>query len=268
MPTEPIPTRSSHDELAVTVNGGRRYYGQAIGIILYDTIAPRIPGDVGNASTFDFPVRLKYADGLQASWIIKKHPDRQALPILIQAAQEFEKDGVRAITTSCGFTAVFQEEMAEAVSIPVFASSLIQVPMVHKMLGKNQKVGIITANSDALGEEHLEAAGIDSSIQLVIRGIQEGIEWRRREAELRVNPPKLEEEIVQVAVKLIRENRDVGAIVLECTQLPSFASAIQLHTNLPIFDVYTLARFIYESLFRTSFDRHRCLQILDGNRFV
>ena len=39
--------------------GGRAVYGQAIGILLTNSRFPRIPGDVGNASTFDFPVRLK-----------------------------------------------------------------------------------------------------------------------------------------------------------------------------------------------------------------
>lgn len=259
---------STHDITIKAVEGGRHYYGQAIGIMLYDTLAPRIPGDVGNASTFNFPMKLKYVKGLDPSWIIKKCPDRRALPLLIKAAQELEEEGVRAIATGHGFTVVFQKELADAVSIPVFTSSLIQVPMVHKMLGNNQKVGIITANSTALGEEHLTAAGIDKSIPLVIAGIQDGVEWRRREKVLKMDPQMLENEIVQVAKRLVSQNGNIGAIVLECTQLPSFAFAIQRETDLPVFDIYTLTNMIYNALFRKAFKRHRPRQFFDDGRFI
>ena len=64
---------------------------------------------------------------------------------MIKTAREMEKDGIRAITTSCGFNAVFQSELSNSVSVPVFTSSLLQVPMVYRMLGKGYLVGIITA---------------------------------------------------------------------------------------------------------------------------
>ena len=83
-----------------TIKGGRRFYGQAIGIILLDVLSPRVPGDIVNVSTFVFPVRLKYVKGLEVTWIVNKRPDTRALPLLKQAAQELENDGVKAITTS------------------------------------------------------------------------------------------------------------------------------------------------------------------------
>lgn len=259
---------STHDILARVVEGGRRYYGQAIGIILYDTLVPRIPGDLGNASTFDFPVRLKYVEGLDPSWVRKKHPDRKALPLLTETAQELETEGVRAVVTSDGFTVVFQKELAEAVKIPVFTSCLIQVPMIHRMLGKTQKIGIITADSTALGEEHFRAAGIDKSIPLAIAGVQEGAEWLKRETELKVNPEKLENEILGVAEQMVSKNGDIGAIVLECTGLSPFAFAVYHETNLPVFDIYTLTNMVHSVLFRKAFKRHRPRQIFDDHRFI
>jgi len=243
----------------VTVKGtGKYYYGEAIGVILYDTLTPRIPGDVGNATTFDFPVRLKYVKGLDWKKVMK--PDRPGvLPLLIKAAKELEKEGVKAITTSCGFTAVFQEELANAVNIPVFTSSLIQVPMVHRMLGDEKKVGIITANSRALSEEHFKGAGIDKSIPMAIVGIEEGEEWHRHGLESpkdiqTIDPEKVATEVVVAAKRLISENPDVGAIVLECTQLPSYALAVQKATGLPVFDIYTLTNMVYDALFRKPFN--------------
>ena len=47
------------------VRGGKAYYGEAIGILLFDERRyPILPGDVANASTYDFPVRLKVVKGL------------------------------------------------------------------------------------------------------------------------------------------------------------------------------------------------------------
>ena len=58
---------------------------------------------------------------------------------------------------------LFQKEIADAVSIPVFLSSLIQVPMVHCMLKQNQKVGILTAKKNSLTPEHLAAVGAENT---------------------------------------------------------------------------------------------------------
>jgi Asp/Glu/hydantoin racemase len=250
------------------VKGGKRFYGQAIGIILLDTLAPRLLGDIGNASSFDFPVKLKYVEGLEVSWIVNSHPDIRALPLLIHAAKELEIDGVKAITTSCGFTSVFQKDMANAVKIPVFASSLIQIPIIHQMLGDHQKIGIITADSTKLGKEHLQAAGVNDSVSVCIAGVQNGEEWKKRIQDMQVNPLRLEKEIAKVANSLVLKNPDIGAIVLECTNLPSFAFAIQKVTDLPVFDIFTLTKMIYESLFRKSFFNQRDSQFFNVNRFI
>jgi len=87
---------------------------------------------------------------------------------MIEAAQAMEQEGVKAIMTSCAFNAIFQRELANAVDVPVFASSLIQVQLVHQMLKKGQKVGIITADRVHLTEEHLEKAGITKTIPICI----------------------------------------------------------------------------------------------------
>ena len=94
--------------------GGRTTYGEALGIITLDTRFPRIPGDVGNASTYPFPVRYERVSGATVTRVIKKR-GRGLLPAFIRAAQQLESDGVRAITTTAGFLALYQREMANAV---------------------------------------------------------------------------------------------------------------------------------------------------------
>jgi len=227
------------------VVGGRTHYGEAIGIITLDTTFPRIPGDIGNASTFSFPVKLRTVKGASIDRVVKQG-DRTLLEPFIDTAKGLEKEGIRAVTTTCGFLALFQDEIAASVRIPVFTSSLMQVPLVYKMLGNGHKVGIITADSDSLSQKHLTAAGIDPSIPLAIAGMQDQKEFSRllgNESEL--EPDKIEAEIVNVAKKLASENPDMGAFVLECANLPPYSSAIQRATGLPVFDLVTLTNYVY-----------------------
>jgi hypothetical protein len=67
-------------------------------------------------------------------------PNDQVLEAVIQAARELEQEGLRAIATSCGFSAIFQREPANAVGVPVFASSRIHVSLVHRILKERLRV--------------------------------------------------------------------------------------------------------------------------------
>jgi hypothetical protein len=127
------------------IRGGRAFYGQPIGILMADAVVPRPPGDIGNAFTFDFPVRYRLVPG--ATWDRFASADPTLLDPFLEGARVLEAEGVRAMTASCGFTALFQKELASAVSVPVFASSLVQVPLVRRMLRADQQVGILTAHA-------------------------------------------------------------------------------------------------------------------------
>jgi len=113
------------------LRGGYANYGETIGILMLDTRFPRPRGDIGNALSYDFPVRYKIVRGAHATRIMGDQPDPALLEPFIAAARELEADGVKAITTSCGFLAPFQKQLAAAVNIPVFTSSLIQAPLIH-----------------------------------------------------------------------------------------------------------------------------------------
>src|SRR5919202_5926643 len=154
------------------VRGGYNTYGQAVGILMLETSFPRIPGDIGNATTFDFPVLYRPVSGAAPKRLIFER-DPGLLQPFVEAARELERAGVRAITTSCGFLALFQRQMAEAVSVPVFSSALIQVPMVYQMLRSDQRVGILTANRSALTEDHFRGVGWSSDrIPVHVTGLE------------------------------------------------------------------------------------------------
>jgi len=141
------------------VQGGHNLYGFSVGILMLDTQFPRIPGDMGNASTFDFPVRYHRVAGASPDRVVRQG-HRELLPAFVEGARFLEREGVRAVTTNCGFLAKFQPELAAAVSVPVFTSSLMLVPLVHRMLPPGRAVGILTVDASSLRPEHMTGAGI------------------------------------------------------------------------------------------------------------
>ena len=159
-------------------------------------------------------------------------------------------DGIRAITTSCGFNAIFQEELAEAVDVPVFTSSLLQVPFVQKIVGRGKEVAILTAKAAALKPGHLEAVGITKTEGLHVFGLEECPEWGKMftdfDAELDLE--KIKGEVVGVALEALRQYPGIRAYVLECTDLPPFSAEIREKTGLPVFDIITLAHAVHASL--------------------
>lgn len=181
---------------------------------------------------------------------ILENPCRKVMERMIEEAQKMVKEGVKAITTSCGFNAIFQRELADSLDVPVFTSSLLQVPMVFHTLGRNKHLGVITAKKAALREEHLRAVGITSEMPVEIFGMEECPEWNKifiapnEDVDLDV----IREEVVSTAVKAVKENPKIGAFVLECTDLPPFAQRIREVTGKPVFDFVTLVNYINSAI--------------------
>jgi len=241
---------------------GLPYFGQAIGVLMEDPKGTegrltRIPGDVGNGSTFDFPVQYKVMWGVYNRDIVNKKPTKETEQKVIKYAKELEMEGVRSIGTYCGFMSYFQPALSAAVEIPVFSSSLLQVPLVSRLIGRDRRVGIITFDSSELSEEHLIRAGIDDSIPIAIFGL-DVLPPDRSWYDIREPKPDkrlelVEDRLVYSAKQLVSMNQDIGAIVFECTNLPPGAEAVQEATGLPVFDVTTLLNWAYNAVVRRRF---------------
>jgi len=233
----------------------RRVYGQAIGVLVVDNPFPRIPGDIGNATTYPFPVMFKIVEGSYVKDIVCEKPDISVCNRYIEEAKKLEAEGVRAITTSCGYLSYFQDEIAEAVNVPVFTSSLIQVPMVAKMLGKKKRIGIICANGLVLTKTHLKKSGIDDSTLVAVAGLDKY--WsmvRGQDPEKRLDG--WERALSTVGTQLVSQNPDIGAFVLECTNFPPGSAALQEATGLPVFDIVTLIYMIHDVVVRKRYTGH------------
>jgi len=222
-----------------------------IGIIMLDTIFPRIKGDIGNPATFNFPVRYNVVNGASTKRMVIQ-ADKSLIQPFIEAGRSLIKAGAFAIATSCGFLALFHRELTQALDVPVFSSSLLQVHMARSIIKKNQKIGIITARKESLTQEHLAAIGIDH-YPLAIIGMEKTEEFSSVfiEGKSTLNSEKCRQEMKTTALELQERNPDIGAIVLECTNMPPYAEIIHTVTGgLPIFDVVTMINYAHSTFIR------------------
>ena len=241
-----------HVDADISVPKGQAIAGNAIGILVLDLWYPYIPGNVANATTFNFPVRYKILRGTTAEQILSHDP--ALLDLIIEGGRELEKDGVRAIVGACGYFGYYQREVAAALDVPVFLSSLLQIPIIKQALKPDQRVGVICADSEALSLDVLRACGVDDPSDVVIVGAQGLPEFQNiLRCTGHYNPAKLERELVELSKKLVAENPEVGAILLECSDMPPFAWSIQNATGLPVFDYITLINWVYNAVVRRPF---------------
>ncbi|OQY19717.1 MAG: hypothetical protein B6I34_09300 [Anaerolineaceae bacterium 4572_32.1] len=234
---------------------GQYSAGEAIGILLLDALLPLPPGDVANATTFSFPVRYKVVQAASIDRLIYER-DPALLEPFIEAGRELVREGVKAITSDCGFMALFQEEIASALPVPVFLSSLLQVPFIHRTLRRGEMVGIIAADSRQVTERHLRAVGIDESMPVKIVGMENQPNFCDAILNEKgvLDFDKVEQEVVQVAERLVSEEAKVKAILLECSNLPPYAAAVQEAVNLPVYDFITMINHVFSAVVRKRFD--------------
>jgi hypothetical protein len=225
-----------------------------LGVMLLDDIYPGFPGDVRNASGYPFPIQYEVILGVDIKKLVIDDNKIMCLPPIIKAAQKLEKLGCRAIVGECGYFAYFQREVAASVRIPVFMSSLLQVPLAQQVVGGNRVVGILMANAGHLTNHHLESVGIRIGSNYVIGGAMD--DGRCPEFDhlwtsgLRTTPPaadyaKAESEFLAVAVEFYKRHPKMGALILECTGFPPFARTLQREIGIPIFSWGTLMNYAY-----------------------
>lgn len=218
-----------------------------IGILMLDTTFHRPKGDIGNPETFSFPVIYKVVEGATVSRVMNKTGDDELIDPFVKAAKELESDGAKAITTSCGFLAIFQKEIQKELTVPFFSSSLLQIPFANLVTGGT--VGVITAVRSSLTNQHLK--GVDAHHSpVVIEGMDDMPAFTSAIVMQTKNLDKIAvtKEMRQVTLRLLQNHPEVKAIVLECTNMPPYLNAIQTVTELPIFDTNTLMTYMFNAI--------------------
>ena len=237
----------------VKATGGRALYGASVGILMLDARFPRIPGDMGNAASWDFPVHYRVVRSASPDRVVRHNADG-LLELFIAAARDLVADGVDGITTNCGFLSLFQAELAAALPVPVASSSLMQVAMVSRLLGSDRRAGILTISGSTLTQEHLSNA--DVPLGTPIGTTEGGAEFTRailgNELELDVELARRDN--VEAALGLQSQNSDLGAIVLECTNMGPYAADISQATGLPVFSINGFITWFQSGLVPRRFD--------------
>ena len=245
--SRPLPPHALSHPPAIA-RGGKAVYGAPLGILMLEARFPRILGDMGNARTWPFPVLYRVVKGASPERVVLEGA-RGLLPDFLAAAEELVRLGAEAITTNCGFLSLFQREIAAHVGVPVATSALMQAPWVQATLPPGKRVGLVTVSRATLTPAHLEAAGVPADIP--VAGTENGREFFRVliKAEKDDMDVRLaEEDILEAGRELVSRHPEVGAIVLECTNMPPYAADVQAATGLPVYDIYSMITWFHAGL--------------------
>ncbi len=225
----------------------KTYYGVSLGILMLETYFERFNGDIGNARTWPFPVQYRIVKGASPNRITSLTSTEFLQPFL-DAADELIAAGVDGITTTCGFLALYQQELSQHCSVPVATSALLQVPMVARILPKGRRPAILTFSAESLSSRHLESVGVDPATPVF--GMPATSEFQRsiREGDATVSFETLRREVLELAARAVRSDPSIGALVLECTNLTPYSADLRRHVGLPIFDVVSLIHWFHRSL--------------------
>ncbi|GMM29410.1 hypothetical protein DAMA08_021550 [Martiniozyma asiatica (nom. inval.)] len=212
----------------------------------------RPPGDAIVPESYKFPVIRQMVNNATLWNVVDGDSfSEEKLQAYVDACNKLEEKGCIGIITSCGFLAQIQSRLASRINIPVATSSLIQVPFILATMSPKKKVGVITFDPSVLSKTHFNGVGVTDELysRVIVAGskpngplqgiIVDGAPYVHEE---------LEKEFVDIAKELVSSNKDIGAIVLECTQMPPFANAIQKAVGLPVYDAVTMIDWFYSGL--------------------
>ncbi len=233
----------------VRMNSRQIVSGFPVGILyIADADYPMMPGNVNNGWTYDYPVILRSVDKITQKRVFEGDPT--LVNDLIDMAQYLvQKEGVRAISSGCGFFGNFQKQVSAAVDVPVAMSPLVMVPWISALIKPNQKIGIITANKAAMTPQLFESCGITDPDRLVIEDL-----YYKDEISCVVhyrgqfNNDIATQEVVEAAMAIMDREDEIGAFVLECSDLPPYSYAIQMATQRPVFDFISVIDFLVSSV--------------------
>jgi len=232
------------------LRGGKTVFGASVGILMLETRFPRIQGDMGNALSWPFPVHYRVVRGATPHRIVRQDA-REMITEFVDAAQDLVAMGADGL-------ALVQDQLAAATSVPVASSSLLQVPFVQALLPPEKRVGILTISESTLSDAHLEASGVALDTPIVGTDPEGAFSTGILNNEDALDFAACKMENLSAAKNLCNKNPDLGAIVLECTNMVPYAADIRQATGLPVYSIYS-----FISWFQAGLMPRRYEQVLD-----
>lgn len=244
------------DSKPIYMKKGQNYAGYSVGILHIDDVwYPLVPGNVVNAYTYDFPVKMKAVKDLDVPGLLSGDPSFGGA--IVQAAKELQEEGVRAVSGACGFFGFFQKQVAAALDIPVALSSMMQATWIQATLKPGQRIGVLTADESSIKKELLENCNIQDPDLLVIKDLRHAPQFSAiLEGRGHFDNGVVRQEVTGAAQELVAENPAIGAILLECSDMPPYAVDVQRAVGLPVFDFITLIRWLHNATTQKPYSGH------------
>ena len=217
-----------------------------LGILMLDTRFPRFPGDVGHRESWPFPVRYRSVPGATPQVIVETDPE-PFVEAFIAAGAELVAEGCQGIATTCGFLAPLRPRLARALGVPVASSALEQAAQIRATLPSDRCLGILTISRSSVSPELMAVAGVPENS--VVAGL-DGTGFARS---ILGNSDRLDfdlarREMVAAACEMVDASPSIGAILLECTNMPPYAAEIARTTGRPVYSIWTYLRWFHEAL--------------------
>ena len=209
-----------------------------LGLIKLDTLFPRLPGDLGLASSWGPHVLEAVVQGALPQRIVKQQlafAHSAFAPLFAEAIQTLVQRGAMAITTSCDFLVLWQQELQALSPVPVITSSLCLLP---ELLQKESSVGVLSIDAHSLTPMHWAGAGLDADQvrRLVVKGMPPDSHFCQSILgnQAHLNADQAQQEVVAAAMSLVQASPQLKTLVLECTNLPPYRLAIEMATGLKV----------------------------------
>ncbi len=246
---------TSNNNVTIQMRRGQNIAGYPIGIVyIEDVFYPMVPGNIVNGYTFPFPVRLKAVEGLDCQNLFDAADG--VYEMVFETCKKLEKEGVRAISGACGFFGNYQAKIAEELSVPVALSSLVQLPWIATLLKKDQTIGVLTAQKDSFTDQLLDSCGVCTELKkrLLVKDLGHEDQFSCiPEGRGVFDNGLVQQEVVGKAMEILKEAPNTGAILLECSDMPPYAYAVQAATGVPVFDFTTLIRWLHSAVAQTPY---------------
>jgi hypothetical protein len=106
-------------------HGGKTVYGACVGILMLETRFPRIPGDIGHAATWPFPVLYKVVRGATGERVTTAGANDRSSGLLdafLAAGDELvaEHPEVGAVVLECTNMVPFARALRQRLQMPVY----------------------------------------------------------------------------------------------------------------------------------------------------
>ena len=222
---------------------GQAFYGQKVGILVFSTKTPSIPGDAGHGGSFPYQVRYEIVEGGFADLITGSAGIKDAI---LKAGQNLTRLGIRAIIGDCGMMSLYQDCLGKELGVLFAGSSLCLIPTVWQLIGRHGTIGIITGHSKLLGRQHLKHSGWDEDMDISIQGMEDQKHFREIviEGGLHLNREAMLKDVLEAGKKLREKTPGLRAVIFECSNLATYSSALAEELELPVFDTISAANLL------------------------